>query len=191
MKRVIVALLALCVTACGSIPTPELLESARAAAGEPALLAPAVNEPLDAAKFVASPCTSIPEERLQRWKPKEPGIANTGKNPSCDWTLGAPDGLALNVIYFTSIPLGLSQLYELRTERPENVAYFEETSVSTHPALFYAPEDERPQGRCGVNVGLTDQLFVMVIADSPTSGTGCDYASDFATLVVETIRNAQ
>ncbi len=176
MKRTFVILSVLCATACGSIPSQEVVDSALG------LKAPLVPKPLDVTALLADPCAAFP----MIWKPLN--AKSTGTDPGCKVTNDA-EPFAISVIFYPKITNGLNRIYELHNNQAWKNGYFEPTTISGHPAVYAAEQDNRPDGRCDLNVAVTDQLFFVASAHTPRSDSACEDARAISMMVIERLRH--
>ncbi|OZM73208.1 hypothetical protein CFN78_10075 [Amycolatopsis antarctica] len=153
--------------------------------------APAVQEPIDTAKYEGDACASLTNAQQQEF-----GVNDAGRlqefpgsdDTNCSWNTGANNDVTIGVTYNTSIDNGLSNLYELDETGHWDAGYFEPTEVSGYPAVFQSINDDRPGGGCGLSVAVTDQVFFTSIIQGRPGQDGCKAAENVAEAVIETIK---
>lgn len=158
--------------------------------GSPGGGAPRVAEPLDAAEVLDAPCAALTGEQLDGF-----GVGPTGEpardaegaelvGPGCAWsTAGTRD--SLSVTWHTEGEPGLAAVYGHRDE----AAYFEETTVEDHPAVFTDWGDARDAGVCRIVVGVSDVLaFGLTVTGDPDAAGSCDRAEQAAAAVLRNLR---
>ncbi|WP_410655645.1 DUF3558 family protein [Amycolatopsis sp. lyj-112] len=181
MKRLLAIVILLFISACGATPSQDVIDVGLGRK------APLVPKPLDAAGLLADPCAVFPNN------PTLVRIEETdrGKTPGCKMTTGEGKPLTIDILLFPEITKGLEQLYEYHRNDAWKNGYFEPVTVSGYPAVFAAIRDDRPIGKCDLNVALTDQLFFAVFSHAHQGGTGCEFARAIASSVIETLNHTQ
>jgi uncharacterized protein DUF3558 len=183
--RLVVALaasttLAGCTISANGTPRP----SPDIGTGDSATEAPRVENPLDAAAFLAAPCSTLSADQLATFEVDPPGRGRDGDGigPRCSWH-GANGSIGVG--FLTGNTGGLSDTYRGR----ELEAYFEVTTVDGYPAVFVDDADLRPRGNCGLVVGVSDTLAIDVLAQgSLDAEAACARAKRVAAAVIATMR---
>ncbi|MDV6012565.1 DUF3558 domain-containing protein [Haloechinothrix sp. LS1_15] len=159
--------------------------------------APAVENPLDTARFEDDPCLALTDQQLAEagYDYEEAETEVTDDNVSlCRWSMGLGEGRFV-VAYTLNNPEGLSGVYQ--DHEAEEWELFDETeAIHGYPALLADQVDSRDRGRCNIIVGVRDELAVWVTmsagpsSDAPFQGEGeaCEAAYELAELAVETMK---
>jgi hypothetical protein len=156
--------------------------------------APAVEDPLDTAKFQQDPCkalTSTQTENLnvQSGEPHDGGLGN-----ACEFR-GRSDRLALiDIAFADKYPHGLSAVYQANDDG--KWAFFEELSpIEGYPAVAYDGVDQRDTGGCAVEVGTSDEIAfevsLQLSADKVGEKEPCETAAMVAGKVLQTMKAAR
>jgi hypothetical protein len=153
---------------------------------------PTVEVPLDATPYLVDPCAVLDRTQLAGFGVVEPGIPNTegplatSVGPQCVWHAEPEVNSTIDVGFITGGD-GLGTLYAARAE----LAYFEETTVQDYPAVFNSRADNRHQGLCNINVGITDSLTFRTadVSDLDAAKT-CARAKQVADAVLTTLKGA-
>ncbi|HEX7660068.1 MAG TPA: DUF3558 domain-containing protein [Pseudonocardiaceae bacterium] len=153
-----------------------------------ATTAPKVTNPLDASKFLQSPCTALTTSDLDGIAVGDAKVQSSPSNlgPDCDWQGGAFGASgAISISWETIDKNGLSDLYAQRA----NAYYWIPTTVSGYPAVFSDPlADLRSQGSCTINVGVSDSLFFLASTNgAPDANTACSRAQQAAADVIKNL----
>ncbi|MQA10898.1 MAG: DUF3558 domain-containing protein [Pseudonocardiaceae bacterium] len=126
--------------------------------------APKVNNPLDASKYLSSPCKVLTHEQSQSLgatapgKPRTTGAVAERAGPACSW--GNRDtGIGFQIAFMTGNKGGLSDTY--RGNKQGDFEYFEPTEVDGYPAVYADGTDERADGYCALLVGISDKLAIL------------------------------
>lgn len=149
--------------------------------------APRVTNPLDASTFVAEPCSSLTSAQLGTFEVRPPGTPRGGDGvltPGCSWH---GDAGSISIGWLTENKGGLSDTYRGR----ELEAYFVETTVDEYPAVFTDANDSRPQGHCGIVVGISDTMTFYATVDTRLDADGsCALAKQVAAAALATVKEA-
>jgi hypothetical protein len=174
-------LLAFGVAACAS-PTP----GTPMAAGP--RHAPPVAHPLDANKFVATPCAALTTDDLANLGFTRPSLDPfaTPEGRGCGWR--GEDTAAVGVSWITANKHGLSDVYASRG----NYSYWQATTVAGYPAVYGSPlHDYRSSGECVLNVGVNDHLeFYVDYTDPVNTARACPAAARAAAAVISNVRGS-
>ncbi|MGX7825602.1 DUF3558 domain-containing protein [Actinokineospora sp. 24-640] len=152
--------------------------------------APSVDEPLDASKQLADPCTSLSPDQLRTLDMKttpRPGDKDSFNSlgPYCSWR-DSTNRENYTVGYNVPNKNGLADLY--RAQENGNWAYWEPTTVNGYPAVWKELTDLRDMGGCNISVGITDQLHFSVFVARAVPATACEDVKKVAGAVVETLK---
>lgn len=200
-RATVLAACAITLTACGdpltSIPgqpggtTPQPTGQTTASpteGGGPG--APRVENPLDASKQLADPCTSLSSGQLRALDMKttpRPGDKDSFNTlgPYCSWRDSA-NRENYTVGYIVPNKNGLADLY--RAQEQGHRAYWEPTTVDGYPAVWEELTDLRDKGGCNISVGITDELHFSVFVARAEPSTACEDVKKVAGAVVETLK---
>ncbi|MGW5050465.1 DUF3558 domain-containing protein [Actinokineospora sp. NPDC004072] len=155
------------------------------AAGDDRFGAPHVENPLDAAKQLEDPCTSLTSAQLRTLGGfQEFSSDPEDTDPSCLWK--NEDLVTIAVSYITANKNGLADLY--RGQQQGQWAYWEPTTVSGYPGVFQHASDNRARGYCTISVGVTDELHFSATISRGDKAQACDQIKDVAAAVVDTLK---
>lgn len=148
--------------------------------------APKVPSPLNAASITSDACATLSSSARSSLGLGDGSPRTTGNGPSCTFQEAADPGNQIDVTTVTANKNGLSDVYDTKA----NDAYWEETQVSGYPAVYAAAVDGRKSGKCGLFVGVTDELAVNILVQDD-HGTGaadpCAVAQKFGESMVQTL----
>lgn len=148
--------------------------------------APRVPQPLNTANITSDACATIDSAGRSRLSLGDGTPRSTGNGPSCTFQEAADPGNQIDVTTVTANKNGLQDVYDTKA----NDAYFEETQVSGYPAVYAAALDDRKNGKCGLFVGVTDELAVNILVQYD-NGAGasdpCSVAQKFGEATVQTL----
>lgn len=184
--------IALTITACDSgvngQPAPPAGTSNTGAPSSPKEFtkAPPVTNPLDAAKYLADPCASLTPAQYQAFE-TEAGEKDDPNAIACAWKRNRGE-TRISVSYLPEVKQGLSGVYAQNDIGFWKDGYFEPTTVSGYPAVYASIIDARPQGKCQLNVGISDTLTFASIVQSRPGSDSCTAAMNVAEKVLETIK---
>ncbi|MFI9384970.1 DUF3558 domain-containing protein [Kutzneria sp. NPDC052558] len=155
---------------------------------------PHVANPLDTSKAQAAPCSVITDQQIaQLGIVADKKLSDASLGPSCDWhdTSKLPAMLGFEVQFVTSNKSGLSSLYEQKDSLRQG-GYFEPVNpIQGYPAVLYGQVEDRPDGACGIAVGVSDTLDYSVsvnVNSGPNVKTPCDVAEKIADMVMTNLR---
>lgn len=158
---------------------------------------PKVERPLDPSNFLDKPCELVPNDWLRQHGYEDQGDSKNASGPAgpgCAWSTADVTGPQVQVVIDTSNQNagtgGLQKAFE-SFERGE-WEYFELTSVSGYPAAFTDISDMRSQGRCGISVGIRDDLTFGANGDffDDDPQKACTEAQALAEQVIKTLQGA-
>jgi hypothetical protein len=157
-------------------------ETSRSAADS----APRVPSPLNAANITSDACASINATGRSTLSLGDGTPRSTANGPSCTFQEAADPGNQIDVTTVTANKNGLQDVYDTKA----NDAYFEEVQAYGYPAVYAAALDDRKDGKCGLFVGVTDQLAVNILVQYD-NGAGasdpCSVAQKFGEAMVQTL----
>lgn len=129
--------------------------------------APRVDQPLDVTEFLPNPCEVLTADQLAGFQVTTPGRPNTtgavaeNVGPACNWTTDLEIPSGLSVSFITGNENGLTDIYRLHADG--QFPDFEPTEVDGYPAVIAnALADDRANGHCGINVGISNELVFFV-----------------------------
>ncbi|MEV5715296.1 DUF3558 domain-containing protein [Amycolatopsis mediterranei] len=140
-------------------PAPSTAESSSEATRSTADTAPRVPRPLDTASITADACATIDASGRSTLSLGEGAPRTTGNGPSCTFQEAADPGNQIDVTTVTANKNGLQDVYDTKA----NDAYFGESQAYGYPSVYAAAVDGRKSGKCGLFVGVTDQLAVNIL----------------------------
>jgi hypothetical protein len=152
--------------------------------------APDVDDPLDAAKQLDDPCTSLGSGQVGALGLREPAIPGDKSSfedlgPYCSWRDEA-NRVDFTVAYIVPNQNGLADLY--RGQESGQWAYWEPTTVSGYPGVWQAAGDNRDLGQCTISVGVNDQLHFSVTSRRAEPDKACEQVKEIASAVVDTLK---
>ncbi|HWE91289.1 MAG TPA: DUF3558 family protein, partial [Pseudonocardiaceae bacterium] len=151
--------------------------------------APTVSNPLDASKFLHSPCSALTVSDVSglgiSGATGSPRMAGAG--PQCDWT--GDSGAGIDVIWTTGSTGGLDNGYKLQAAAAgKYFAYFQPTTVGNYPAVYAATSDDRSSGDCVLNVGVSaNTSFLSQYNGSTSASQACSLAAKAAADVIKNL----
>ncbi|MEU0530561.1 DUF3558 domain-containing protein [Amycolatopsis tolypomycina] len=166
-------------------PAPSTAESSGQAAGGGS--APKVPSPLNTASITSDACATLSSSARSTLSLGAGSPRSTDNGPSCTFQEAADPGNQIDVTTVTANKNGLSDVYDTKA----NDAYWEETQISGYPAVYAAAVDGRKSGKCGLFVGVTDELAVNILVQYD-NGAGaadpCPVAQKFGEAMVQTLK---
>jgi hypothetical protein len=167
-------------------PAPTADSSSSETSGSAAGSAPRVPSPLNAANITSDACTTINAAGRSTLSLGDGTPRSTANGPSCTFQEAADPGNQIDVTTVTANKNGLQDVYDTKA----NDAYFGETQVSGYPAVSAAAADDRKDGKCGLFVGVTDELAVNILVQYD-NGAGaadpCSVAQKFGESMIQTL----
>lgn len=154
--------------------------------------APKVEVPLDnTSRFERDPCLTLTSSQAQ-----ELNLPTAGKpddipyGVGCEWRNPDTRGM-VSIGFLTGNKRGLSAIYA--SDQRGEFAYFTPLpDVDGYPAAASDVEDRRPDGRCIIDVGVTDQLIIDIVLQLSQANVGekdpCEVAVDVAGMALRTIK---
>jgi hypothetical protein len=165
-------------------PAPTAESSASASGGGSA---PRVPSPLNTASITSDACTTLSSSARSTLGLGDGSPRSTANGPSCTFQEAADPGNQIDVTTVTANKNGLSDVYDTKA----NDAYFDETQVSGYPAVYAAALDDRKDGKCGLFVGVTDELAVNVLVqydNGAEAADPCAVAQKFGEAMIQTLK---
>ncbi|WP_103353878.1 DUF3558 domain-containing protein [Amycolatopsis sp. CA-128772] len=167
-------------------PAPSTAESAGETTRATADTAPRVPRPLNTASITSDACATIDASARSSLGLGEGEPRSTGNGPSCTFQESADPGNQIDVTTVTANKNGLQDVYDTKA----NDAYWGESQAYGYPSVFAAAVDDRKNGKCGLFVGVTDQLAVNVLVQYD-NGAGasdpCSVAQKFGDAMIHTL----
>lgn len=149
--------------------------------------APKVASPLNTASIESNACSALSAAKRSELGLGEGEQRTTSVGSGC--SLFAADD-RLNQIEISPVLAnknGLSDVYDTKA----NNEYFEPTEISGYPAVYAASLDARKSGKCGLFVGVTDQLAVNILVqhdNGPGASEPCPVAQKVGEAMIETLK---
>lgn len=148
--------------------------------------APRVPEPLNTANITSDACNTINAAGRATLSLGDGTPRSTGNGPSCTFQEAADPGNQIDVTTVTANKNGLQDVYDTKG----NDAYFGESQAYGYPAVYAAALDDRKNGKCGLFVGVTNELAVNILVQYD-HGAGaadpCSVAGKFGEAMVQTL----
>jgi hypothetical protein len=148
--------------------------------------APRVPSPLNSTSITSDACATLNAAGRSTLSLGDGTPRSTANGPSCTFQEAADPGNQIDVTTVTANKHGLQDVYDTKA----NDAYFDETQVSGYPAVYAAAADDRKDGKCGLFVGVTDELSVNILVQYD-NGAGasdpCPVAQKFGESMVQTL----
>lgn len=184
------ALLAGCDSTVAGTPTTAVSTSARSSADN-APGVPKVAKPIDTARFEKEPCAALTPDQLAQLAittaPKPDLESKLG--PGCVWDAFDEIGLTVDGTLLT-VGSSLTTLYKQHEQGQWPL--FEPIDVAGYPGLKMDSLDAQPKGKCGVSVGVRDDLIysvqVSISSKSKDYEDPCSPALKAAELAVSTMK---
>ena len=167
-------------------PAPTAESSSTETSRSAADSAPRVPSPLNAASITSDSCATLSATARSTLSLGDGTPRSTANGPSCTFQEAADPGNQIDVTTVTANKNGLQDVYDTKA----NDAYFGETQVSGYPAVSAAAADDRKDGKCGLFVGVTDELAVNILVQYD-NGAGaadpCSVAQKFGESMIQTL----
>jgi hypothetical protein len=187
-------LLSACTTVNGGSAAPSGQPPASSVSTDlPAPGVPKVESPIDVSHFKQAPCDSLTAEQIT--KLLGPGVTpktdlESAAGPSCSVHPPEVTQAGVLIIFSTIDDRGLSSIYAAKdTKFPFFVPL---TPVENYPTVAYGLADDRPEGRCQIAVGTSDQQTVDFGVTQSEENIGrkdpCEAARGVALSVLTNIR---
>jgi hypothetical protein len=156
--------------------------------------APAIDNPLDATRYLSQPCAVLSAAQLKLFTITKPGTAHVDDpaaragGPYCGWRTDDPVPRGFEVGFAVGNKHGLADT--IRGGRDAFPGYFESTEVDGYPAVFNDLVDGRPVGICNITVGISDTLAFRAAeqAGRDVGVKSCDNAKQVAAEVIRTLK---
>lgn len=150
--------------------------------------APKVAKPVqNVAKFMTTPCDMLTKGQASalRYDSKIESEPADSQGPRCRWR--SADGSQFSIVLLKNQPLGIAGLYRNHQQDPEFYAYFEQVDIAGFPGVFADALDDRPDGACGLAVGVTDQQVISVVSIVEGASDPCAILKSAAQAAVTTM----
>ncbi|WP_139320568.1 DUF3558 domain-containing protein [Saccharomonospora sp. CUA-673] len=151
--------------------------------------APRVVNPVDTAALQQDPCAALSDAQAAE-RNLERGVSEElDGDPSCIYRYTDDSGSRVRFAQNPDLTNGLDDLYAQK----DTFGLFEEAEVAGQPAVFTSQyDDDRDEGFCYLQLGLTDNEFMSVMVSvRPSSDDypqGCDVAEAVAGDMIEHLR---
>jgi hypothetical protein len=154
-----------------------------------------VSQPLNPTPFLNRPCDLIPQTLLNQLGYTDPGEPKTGadsataEGPTCRWL--QPSSSKLINIGIQRAPDGSDNggLRNVFAAKGSLFSFVEPTEISSYPAAFADTGDHRPEGDCGLYVGITDTLTMSASAHEYRGAQdSCDTARQIAAAMIQSLK---
>lgn len=154
----------------------------------PEVTAPTVSRPISSLdRYKQDPCKILTRSQIEQL-----GYNNTVKRdlnwdngPHCDWRDKETNSVAITVL--NDQPQGLTGIYSNK----DSFEYFEPTEVAGYPALVAGLIDNRDNGACAMDVGVTDEQVITLTASmlpgTPDAKRPCEVLKRAAKMAVNTM----
>ncbi|GAA1250443.1 hypothetical protein GCM10009676_41420 [Prauserella halophila] len=152
--------------------------------------APQVSDPVDVAALEQNPCAALSDEQTQE-RNLEQGESEpmSDGSPTCIYRYSDDSGSRIRFVQVQDFANGLDDVYA----RADSLAVFEPTEVEGHPAVItQTHQDDRGDGFCDLQVGLTDEYVVSLMAQideaSDDYPQGCEVTEVLAGDMIHNLR---
>lgn len=174
------------------IPTEPTADDPTGGPTGPAVDAPKVPNPVqNLEKYKQSPCDMLTKAQASALKyDAEIGVpADQKEEPECKWRTATRDNFS--IFLSADQPLGIAGLYQNKQQDPEFYTYFEPVDIAGFPGVFADTYDDRPNGACGLFVGVTDTQIISLVGTvtrgGPGQGDPCGLLKKVAEAAVKTM----
>lgn len=169
-------------------PAPSTADSSSSSSSESGGgSAPKVPSPLNTASITSDACATLSASARSGLGLGDGRPRGTSNGPSCTFQEAADPGNQIDVTTVTANKNGLSDVYDTKS----NDAYFEDTRIGGYPAVHAAAVDDRANGKCGLFVGVTDQLAVNILVQydhGAGASNPCSVADKFGEAMISTLK---
>lgn len=159
-------------------------------AGDTGGQAPRVSDPVDVAPLRQDPCAALSNAQTQE-RNLEQGESEpmSDGSPTCIYHYADGSGSQVRFVQVRDFANGLDDVYA----RADALAVFEPTEVEGHPAVVtQTHQDDRDEGFCDLQVGLTDEYVVSLMAQvaegSDDYPQGCEVTEVLAADMIHNLR---
>lgn len=140
-------------------------------------------------KFKQAPCDMLSKSQAAEltFDTKIAKVTDADFGPECEWENKAGD--FISIVLHNKQPLGISGIYRNHQQYPDIDAYFKPVDIAGFPAVFADSVDRRPNGACGLSVGVTDQQIISLAnrIDDTAGIDSCDLLKRAAEAAVTTM----
>jgi hypothetical protein len=156
--------------------------------------APAVANPLDTIRFQQDPCQSLTPAQADELNIVPGQLRDGALGNACEFR-GKSDRRALvEVASLDKYPFGISATYKANEDG--KWVFFDELGlVEGYPAVSYGGADDRPNGGCSSDVGVSDEIAFNITVRLSTANVGkkdpCEAAAMVIGMVVRTMKAGQ
>ncbi len=181
-------------------PTPTTETSAESPSGSdepdgeelPFAGAPKVNDPLETTRYQQDPCLALTSGQTEELNVNSPGEPRDGAlGNACNWG-GKDDRRALvELAFLDEYPFGLSAAYQANEDGKFD--FFKVLPpIEGYPAVAFAGTDDRQNGGCAVDAGVSDEIAFGVMIRLSTANVGekdpCETAAMVAGMALRTMK---
>lgn len=171
-------------------PGPSADAAASSSAGNQGRQAPRVSDPVDVAALEQDPCAALSSSQT-RERNLEQGESEpmSDGSPTCIYRYSDDSGSRVRFVQVQDFANGLDDVYA----RADSLSVFEPTEVEGHPAVItQTHQDDRDDGFCDLQVGLTDEHVVSLMAQITESSDdypqGCEVDKALAGDMINNLR---
>lgn len=154
--------------------------------------APAVDNPLDTARYQQDPCQALTAAQAQELNVKTPGEPYDGAlGKACNFEGRSDTQARADVRFLDKLPYGLSSTYQANEDG--KYEFFDELQpIEGYPAVARAGADDRPNGGCTVEVGTSDEISFEIALRLSTANVDeldpCETAAMVAGMALRTMK---
>ena len=154
-----------------------------------------MKNPLDSTRFQQDPCQSLTAAQTE-----ELNVTSTGElreaplGKTCEFEGKSDTRARVTIGSLNKYPYGLSATYQANEDG--KWVFFEDVGlVEGYPAVKYGGIDDRPNGGCNVDVGVSDEIVFKIVIRLSTANVGtkdpCEAAAMVVGMVVRTMKANQ
>jgi len=153
--------------------------------------APKVQNPLNAARFEQNPCLALPAEQAKQLNiPSQGTPTDIELGKSCEWFNRETFG-SVAIDFLSKDTRGLSSTY--KANKAGRWAYFEPLpEIEGFPAVARSNLDDRSDGHCLLEIGVTDKLSFQLALRLSRANVGqknpCEVAVQVAGMALQTMK---
>lgn len=151
---------------------------------------PPVPAPLTVTAFASNPCSLLTPAQVQAIGLTAATSAHrdsTAVMAGCEWDdATAGTGTQLNVDLVTALHHGLADIYVQR----HSAAYWQPVTVHGYPGVLTDTVDERPDGTCEMNLGVTNTDVIDLAYQGANTSEPCQKVQVLAAAVVASLKGS-
>lgn len=177
-------------SACTEATSGTPITSGSPSPSQSASSAPKVSHPLpDITSYTDKPCDLVPQALVEQlgYSDPEPSTAASPLGPGCGWIdTRTSHGRNFNVAIGFANGKGNGGIAKIYALNGSLFGFVEPApDVSGYPAAYADTTDRRTQGKCSINVGVTDEITFSVDTDGYSGAQdSCDTANQIAAAVI-------